>query len=272
MGCDGVETVKKASALPQYVYLRRGKYLYVEKLGYRPVRLYETPGTEAFDREYASAIAHLPMRKPGRRPQPPVVVVREQKITQEQLQRVLDYDPATGSLTRKALTAESFKACNRFSAEARANMWNGRCAGRPGFLQKTKNGYLAGVVYGQHLLAHRVIWALVHGEWPDTVDHINGDKTDNRLCNLRAVSMKDQARNQRLSAKNTSGVMGVTRLKGKWAANIGDGGARRYLGLYASFEEAVAVRRQAEKDLGYHPNHGRTPTRADAGTGDRGEG
>jgi hypothetical protein len=264
--------MNKASGLPAYVYLRRGKYLYVEKLGYRPVRLYETPGTEAFDREYAAAVAHLPVRKPGRKPRPPVNVYRPQPLTQDQLRHVLDYDPETGMLTKKAMEPADFAPSKRFTPESFCRMWNGRCAGKPAFTTLTRKGYLAGTVYGQHHLAHRVIWALVHGVWPDTVDHINGNQTDNRLVNLRAANATDQTRNRCRPLSNKSGVVGVSRHKGKWKASIGDGGAPRYLGVYATFEEAVAVRRQAEKDLGYHPNHGRTPTRAEAGAGEGGAG
>jgi hypothetical protein len=227
--------------LPLHVYLRRGKYLYVEKSGYRPVRLYEQPGTEAFDREYEAATAHLPARKPKRqyiKPEPPA---RVEGPTKETLTRLLRYEPETGEITLPD--------------------------GWPAFRRVGKSGYLVGYLLGRQYPAHRVIWAMVHDEWPETIDHINGDKTDNRLANLRSATALDQSRNRKLMASNKTGHSGIREERsGRWRAQIGGGGETIYLGTFATKAEAIAARKGAERALGYHQNHGREQERNVSGT------
>lgn len=107
---------------------------------------------------------------------------------------------------------------------------------------------------------HRIAWALHHGCWPDDqIDHINGNPEDNRIANLRAVSNAENQRNARRKCTNTSGVTGVSwhSRDHVWHANIREKGRLLYLGSFDSFDEAVAVRKAAEHEYGYHENHGR---------------
>jgi hypothetical protein len=123
-----------------------------------------------------------------------------------------------------------------------------------------RHGYLKLTIKGKAFFAHRVIWALAYGEWPSmALDHINGDKSDNRLDNLRLASVIENGRNQSLSAVSTSGVTGVCRDRkpGQWQAYIRSGGRKIHLGTFTSIDEAREARQLASNDFGYHPNHGR---------------
>lgn len=168
---------------------------------------------------------------------------------QETLQALLHYEPDTGRLFWKERPREMFKS------EGQQKKWNNRYAGAEALTARQTHGYLHGAILGRKYRAHRVIWKLVHGVEPEQVDHINGDVSDNRLGNLRDVSHQTNGRNQKRSARNSSGVVGVSRHKvsGKWTAAI----KGEYLGLFEDFEEAVAVRKAAEIEHGFHPNHGR---------------
>jgi len=108
--------------------------------------------------------------------------------------------------------------------------------------------------------AHRLIWCMVHGSLPrNTIDHINGDKSDNRLSNLRDTPMKENNKNKPLQGNNRSGVMGVcwnTRER-KWESRLKLDGFNHFLGRTKDFFEAVCARKSAENKLGFHANHGR---------------
>ena len=102
---------------------------------------------------------------------------------------------------------------------------------------------------------------MVHNSFPkNSIDHINGVKTDNRISNLRDVSAKENQRNRPLSCLNTSGYTGITWLVGaqKWRAQITLSGRSKYLGRFEKFCDAVKARKEAEVKYGFHPNHGRT--------------
>lgn len=107
--------------------------------------------------------------------------------------------------------------------------------------------------------AHRVIWLVTYGEWPDgQIDHINGVKDDNRIENLRTVSVTGNQQNQHVRVDNTSGVTGVIFDRGYWTAKIRANGKRLHLGRFKTLEAAAAARKAAELLYGFHPNHGRT--------------
>jgi len=113
---------------------------------------------------------------------------------------------------------------------------------------------------GKACRAHRVVWALAHGQWPvDEIDHINGDRADNRLVNLRSVTGAENKRNKRTPSNNKSGAVGVFWLRDNktWRAAIRVAGRQTHIGCYATFDEAVSARKAAEVEHDYHPNHGR---------------
>ncbi|MCQ6967834.1 HNH endonuclease [Escherichia coli] len=91
------------------------------------------------------------------------------------------------------------------------------------------------------------------------MDHINGIKSDNRICNLRVVDDKQNSRNRKKPINNRSGVIGVAYYKKnkKWGAYINSDNKKIFLGLYDDISLAVNARKLAESRLGYHHNHGR---------------
>jgi len=177
----------------------------------------------------------------------------------EVLRQLLHYECDTGRLFWKERGPEWFCDNDRHTAEQLARIFNGRNAGRLAFTASDGKGYLQGQVCKYHTFAHRVAWAWVHGDWPGIIDHIDGDGTNNRLSNLRAVSSKQNARNSAKPSSNTSGHVGVRwrdRIK-RWEVNIGCDGRQRYVGSYGCITAAVVARKRAEIVAGFHPNHGR---------------
>jgi hypothetical protein len=170
------------------------------------------------------------------------------------LQQLLAYDPETGKLFWKARPTEMFPSAKD------AKTWNTTWANREAFTAVHHNGYFVGAVFAKNYRAHRVIWAMHYGEWPKgQIDHINGDKRDNRLGNLRCVTHQENGKNQKRRSTNTSGATGVdyvARLR-KWRAQIKDGKKAVHLGVFPTFEEALSVRKAWEAKLSYHANHGR---------------
>lgn len=121
-------------------------------------------------------------------------------------------------------------------------------------------GYLQVSVKSKPLYVHRIIWEMHNGPIPEgmEIDHINQVRTDNRIENLRLVSHQGNLKNQSMNSGNTSGHAGVSWFKrgGKWRATIKVGGRQIHIGYFASFESAVAARKAAEKQYGFHDNHG----------------
>jgi len=108
--------------------------------------------------------------------------------------------------------------------------------------------------------AHRIAWLLTYGSWPvDQIDHINGNKKDNRLENFRDVSNRENLRNQKIPKNNTSGTLGVSFYKSKqgYVASIMINGKSKYLGVFKNKEEAIAARAAANIKYNFHENHGR---------------
>lgn len=173
--------------------------------------------------------------------------------SQQELQALLRYEPETGKLFWHERPREMFRSNNAWSA------WNGRYAGSEAF--RTPNGrrYLVGSINDTMYRAHRIIWRLVTGEEPDEIDHINGDRADNRWSNLRSVTGSENNRNTQIRANNKSGVMGVCwhKQSQKWAAKIRIDGRGMHLGTFPTIEEATAARKAAERRFGFHANHGR---------------
>jgi len=163
-------------------------------------------------------------------------------ITQSELKSVLNYDMKTGLFTW---------IVDKPNAPA------GTVAGT--IRKNDGKSYIIITINNIKHRAHRLAFLYVNGVFSnDLTDHINGNGTDNRWCNLRTVDPVNNNRNMRRRVDNTTGVTGVhwSNKDKVWVASLKVGKDRGYLGSFHSFEEAVSVRKQAEIDAGFHPNHG----------------
>lgn len=121
-------------------------------------------------------------------------------------------------------------------------------------------GYLVVKIAQKSYYVHRLIWLYVYGQWPSkSIDHIDGDRSNNRVENLRDATAVENGRNQKINAKNQSGVTGVCWINrdSRWQANMRVKGKSINLGWFKNFNEAVKARKEAEKKYNFHPNHGR---------------
>ncbi len=119
-------------------------------------------------------------------------------------------------------------------------------------------GYHSIMIDGRNFPAHRLAWLYVYGIFPpNQVDHINHDKLDNRISNLRAVTNQDNQRNRRFTG-NSSGFMGVywDKARSKWKTQIKVNQVVVNLGRYDDITEAISMRLTAEDHYGFHSNHG----------------
>ena len=122
-----------------------------------------------------------------------------------------------------------------------------------------KDGYVVVRFKGQTLYAHRVIYALMNGVFPDSViDHIDGNTRNNCITNLRLCSQAQNVRNQKLRKDNTTGAKGVYKKNHtrRWQAQLMVNGKHTHIGYYDTkeeAEEAVRTRRTAEfKEFARH--------------------
>lgn len=157
-------------------------------------------------------------------------------VTRERALQLLDYNQQTGTLIRKPRAG--CKVPKLISA-------------------KTANGYLQLMLDGRMYYAHRVIWLMQTGAFPvGVIDHLNGVRDDNRWSNLRDVAQITNAQNlYDAHARNRCGMLGVeTHHTGRFAARIMRDGAKQWLGLFDTPEQAhaayLAAKRQVHPDAG----------------------
>ncbi|WP_370194373.1 MULTISPECIES: HNH endonuclease [Aurantimonas] len=175
--------------------------------------------------------------------------------TSDVLNKLLRYEPETGLLFWREREPAVFEASKR-SREMKCILWNAKHAGKEALIFENKAGYRCGAILKRRYLAHRVIWMMMHGEAPEYIDHANGIRNDNRLLNLRDATRLDNSRNAKKRRDNKSGVTGVFFERGKWRAYIRVETVSIFLGYFTDYDEAVLVRRAAEKQHGFDPRHG----------------
>ncbi len=151
-------------------------------------------------------------------------------ITADELRSILHYNPLTGVFTRR---------------ESAGGRLAGSVAG-----SLNSHGYLQINVLKRLYKAHRLAWLYVYGTWPkNQIDHINRNRSDNRIANLRDVTHQQNMCNAGTYNTNTSGRAGVywDKRDSRWRACIVNKGRPIRLGTFDSFDEAVAARVAAEK-------------------------
>lgn len=119
--------------------------------------------------------------------------------------------------------------------------------------------YLTVSIAGKKYAAHRVIFGIYHGYIPDYIDHINGDRYDNRIENLREATPSNNNANTKLRKDNSSGVKGVSfhKASGLWRAEIAVSGKRLQLGYFKSIDDAKNAISSKRTELhGEFANHG----------------
>jgi hypothetical protein len=182
----------------------------------------------------------------------------QQELPVEDLHAYFWLDHETGNLKFKDRPEETFAHLGGASARV-CKWWNTRYAHKAAGSLNPK-GYIHVGIHGVVYRAHRIVFAMANGFWPTgEVDHIDGNRCNNRPSNLRDVAPSDNAKNQKLRVSNTSGCMGVSfnKDRGQFVVRASSGGQRVFLGYFATREEAIAARRSAEATFGYHENHGR---------------
>lgn len=118
-------------------------------------------------------------------------------------------------------------------------------------------GYVFIRLFNKAYAAHRLAWLYVYGNLPDKqIDHIDHDRTNNAIHNLREADNHINMKNKSMYQTNKSGYTGVEQHGLNWKARIGVNGTKVLLGVFVTYEEAVAARKAAEKLLSYHNNHG----------------
>jgi len=167
------------------------------------------------------------------------------------LKTLVSYDAETGEMVWLERPHCLFK--NKQAAKS----WNTRYSGKKATTVDGK-GYLVISIFEKRYLVHRLAWLYTYGEWPDVIDHINGVKTDNRLCNIRNVTQQSNHMNNRKARNNTSGATGVylNKRNNLWCAQMKFNGKTYHLGSSRNFDEAVQMRKAEEKRLGFSERHG----------------
>ena len=151
----------------------------------------------------------------------------------EQLRKLISYDAVTGQFARLATLdphGTSSNGCIR------------------------NDGYRKISVAGRNYTAHRLAWALHYGDWPSgQIDHINGNRDDNRIANIRLACNAENARNM-VKKTGVSGYTGVSPNGKGWLAKIRVDGKQTCLGTYQTPEEAAEAYGKAEKMVNEDPD------------------
>lgn len=157
-------------------------------------------------------------------------------IDYNELAKILDYNPDTGVFTWKV------KTCKKVVPNTIAGSFNSL-------------GYVQLKINKQFFYGHRLAWFFVHKEYPKLeIDHVNGNPSDNRICNLRLANRQQNNQNRIVRIDSSSGIRGVTLRKDtkKWKAEIRVNKKLISLGCFHTKEEAIKTRKIAEQKYFTH--------------------
>lgn len=174
-------------------------------------------------------------------------------VTYDYLRECLSYEPETGEFTWLERPESHFK--NKKTHAINKTLHSGK---KTGYL--AGNGYVFIRIDNKLYRAHRLAWLYMYKEWPkEQLDHINGNRSDNRACNLRHTDNAGNRKNMCKRKDNASGITGVSWYKAysKWMVVITDKKKPYFLGYFDSIFDAACARKSAERNLGFHINHGR---------------
>lgn len=168
----------------------------------------------------------------------------------EELLKMFEYDEISGDLFKRPFVDAIGRSQTRHSKEPIRNI----------LINHGGKRYYRTKITGDRseFLVHRIIFKMVYGSDPESIDHIDGNGLNNSILNLRECSHVENHQNRRLSENNTSGHIGVSRSRDKkrWRARIRVNGKDVALGEFKDINDAIAVRKGAEITYGYHDGHG----------------
>lgn len=153
-------------------------------------------------------------------------------LTAERLRELVSYDPMTGVMHRKRSISNKTKIGDEIAGVQ-------------------QDGYLLGSVDGRQYLVHRLAWLYANGAWPNgDIDHINGQRTDNRIENLRDVPRRINQENIRFARSHSkTGLLGVSPKDGRYRARINVHGRAVYIGKFDTAEKAHHAYLEAKRKL-----------------------
>jgi hypothetical protein len=170
------------------------------------------------------------------------VTITVTDITLQQLKQVLRYDPTLGI----------------FQWLPTANVKGISAGSRAGSIE-TRSGYRRIKLNGKMYTEHRLVWFYVHGVWPTgVIDHINHDRSDNRIQNLRDVTHKENMLNKKALTTSITGHQGIwfNQKTSRYVAEITKDGKKVYQKSFTTANLAIEAREAKLKQLGFHENHG----------------
>jgi hypothetical protein len=178
-------------------------------------------------------------------------MARKLNITADTLRQLVDYDPETGIFTWRERLPEHLpegvkqkdgvcKTFNKIYAFTQAG-------------SSSKHGdYIVLGIFSRRIYAHRAAWLYVYGELPDAeIDHINLNRSDNRIKNLRLATRSENSRNNKIRSTNKSGAKGVcwSKSNNAWVVRVTINRENKWVGQFKTVEEAAEAYANAAKSL-----------------------